>query len=324
MQVSFRRIDWEYSSPFRIAYRTWTHSETVLVELSDGKYCGRGEGFGVPLHGESVESLLDQLAAVQTDLRRCRSRAELQELLPPGGARNAVDCAFWDLEAKRSGRRAWELVEFTSRPITTDYTLSVDTPQAMSRAALAAAQYSVLKLKLNGECDVERVTAVRCVRPDALLTVDANQAWNEQQLEQWVPQLAELGVRLIEQPLPVGKDQMLAHYRGPIPLCADESCETVDSLSLITGKYQYINIKLDKCGGLTGALRLAAAAAEQGLKLMVGCMGGSSLAMAPAFIVAQVCDFADLDAPLLAKSDMPNGIRYEGSRMFAPDARLWG
>jgi L-Ala-D/L-Glu epimerase len=323
--MRFRRVDWEFVTPFRISYRTRTHAETVLVELDDGERQGRGEALGVSYHGETIATLLDQLSSVTEDVKNDISRADLQRLLPPGGARNAVDCALWDLEAKRLGRRAWDIAGMRSvRPLLTTYTLGLDTPQAMGRAALAAVRYSLLKLKLDGGDDLARVAAVRNSRPDAELSVDANMAWSEPQLRELAPRLAELGVVLIEQPLAVGQDDALARFRGPIPLCADESCQTADSLPLLLGRYEYINIKLDKTGGMTEALHLARTAKRAGLKLMVGCMGGSSLSMAPAFAVGQLCDVVDLDGPLLLKSDMSDAIGYDGSRVFPPDASLWG
>lgn len=325
MKLKAYKADWEFNSPFRIAYRERTHARTVQVELTDGDLMGRGEAAGVSYHGETVDSLLEQLVSVAPRISAGLPRDELQRLMPPGGARNALDCALWDLEAKRAGRRAWDIAGLASvRPLLTAYTLGVDTPEAMARAATAASQYSLLKLKLTGEDDIERVTAVRRARPDAHLIVDANQAWNDLQLRELTLQLAALGVTLIEQPLVIGKDGVLAEFRSSLPLCADESCQTTASLPGLAGKYQYVSIKLDKTGGLTEALRLARLARAQGFKLMVGCMGGSSLSMAPAFIVGQLCDVVDLDAPLLVKSDVPNGIRYDGSWMSAPDERLWG
>lgn len=325
MKLKAYKADWEFNSPFRIAYRERTHARTVQVELTDGDLMGRGEAAGVSYHGETVDSLLEQLVSVAPRISAGLSRDELQRLMPPGGARNALDCALWDLEAKRTGRRAWDIAGLASvRPLLTAYTLGVDTPEAMARAATAASQYSLLKLKLTGEDDIERVTAVRRARPDAHLIVDANQAWNDLQLRELTLQLAALGVALIEQPLVIGKDGVLAEFRSSLPLCADESCQTTASLPGLAGKYQYVSIKLDKTGGLTEALRLARLARAQGFKLMVGCMGGSSLSMAPAFIVGQLCDVVDLDAPLLVRSDVPNGIRYDGSWMSAPDERLWG
>jgi L-alanine-DL-glutamate epimerase-like enolase superfamily enzyme len=325
MHVEFRRVDWPFVSTFRIAYEVRTHAETVLVELKDGNLVGRGEALGVSYHGETVDSLLAQLMAVKNELVSGISRRDLQSLLPAGGARNAIDCALWDLEAKRARRRAWELAGIDSaNPLLTAYTLSMDTPKAMGRAAGSMRQYSLLKLKLSGAGDLERLAAVRRVRPDAELIVDANQSWSEQQLHEFAPRLAEIGVKLIEQPLPVGEDDVLAEFESPVPLCADESCQTTESLPSLAGKYEYVNIKLDKTGGLTEALRLARAAKEANFKLMTGCMAGSSLSMAPAFIVGQLCRVIDLDGPLLSASDVPDGIRYDGSWMFAPEASLWG
>lgn len=325
MQVNIRRVDWPFASVFRISYKASTTAETIMVELRDGDLLGRGEALGVSYHGETMDSQLAQLAAVKDKLAAGISRAELQTLLPPGGARNAVDCALWDLEAKRAGRRAWELAGInTVKPLITAYTLSLDTPEAMSKSAAAVPKCSLLKLKLTGEGDIERVEAVRAARPDVDIVVDANQAWNEKHLHEFTPVMARLGVKLIEQPMAVGKDDALRGFDSPVPLCADESCQTTDSLPALIGKYQFINIKLDKTGGLTEALRLAKAAQEAKLKIMVGCMAGSSLSMAPAFIIGQLSDVVDLDGPLLAAKDIENAIRYEGSRMFPPDVALWG
>jgi L-Ala-D/L-Glu epimerase / N-acetyl-D-glutamate racemase len=325
MQVEFRRVNWPFASTFRIAYRAQTTAETVWVELKEGALTGRGEGMCVFYHGETIDSLLAQLTTIESDLAKGISRAELQTLLPPGGARNAVDCALWDLEAKRTGRRAWTLAGIESvQPLLTAYTLSMDAPEAMGKAAAAAPNYSLLKLKLSGQDDIERVSAVRKARPDVEIIVDANQSWTERHLHELIPQLAELGVKLIEQPLPAGQDDALAGFTSPIPICADESCQTTESLPSLIGKYQYVNIKLDKTGGLTEALRLADAAQAANFKSMVGCMAGSSLGMAPAFVIGQRCSVIDLDGPLLAAADVPNPIRYEGSRMQVPPVSLWG
>lgn len=325
MQVDFRQVDWPFARAFRIAYNVSTVAETIQVQLTDGPYVGRGEGLCVSYHGETIGSMLEQLDQVKTSLCAGISRTQLPALLPPGGARNAVDCALWDLESKRSGRRAWEMAGFASvKTITTDHTIGLDTPEAMAQIAAALRQYPVLKLKLSGEDDLERVLAVRAARPDADLIVDANQAWTERELLNFVPKFAELGVKLIEQPLAVGQDDALLRYDSSVPLCADESCQTTESIPALVGKYEYINIKLDKTGGLTEALRLAREAERQHFKLMVGCMAGSSLSMAPAFIVAQLCEYADLDGPLLSSSDIAPAIRYEGGRMHQPERLLWG
>ena len=325
MFVDYRQVDWPYSRPFRIAYQTSTVAETVQVRLIDGAHVGRGEALGVSYHGETVESILAQLDAVKSSLRAGVSRADLMTLLPPGGARNAVDCALWDLEAKRIGKRVWQLAGFPSvRPIITDYTIGLDTPEATGEIAASLRNFPVLKLKLCGKDDLARVLAVRAARPDARLIVDANQAWTDRDLEDLAPRFAEVGVALIEQPLPVGRDDALAGRRHPVPLCADESCQTADSLPELVGKYQYVNIKLDKTGGLTEALRLAREAERQDFKLMVGCMAGSSLSMAPAFVVAQLCDFADLDGPLLSSVDITPAIQYKDGWMSPPEPQLWG
>jgi L-Ala-D/L-Glu epimerase len=326
MQIEFRRVDWAFASVFRIAYRTQTHAETVYVELKDGPLSGRGEGLPIMYRGETIDSMLSQIASIERVLSSGITRADLQSLLPAGGARNAIDCALWDLEAKRAGCRAWELAGIAAiAPITTDYTLSLDTPASMAQAAASARTYSRLKLKLSGDdSDLERVAAVRAARPDVEIIVDANQAWNIQQLETLTPRFADLGVILIEQPLPAGQDDILTNVKSPVPLCADESCQTRLSLPSLIGKYQFINIKLDKTGGLTEALALARDARARSLKLMVGCMGGSSLSMAPAFIIGQLCSVVDLDGPLVSAADVPHPIRYEGDRMYAPTPALWG
>lgn len=325
MQIKVRRVDWERKSVFRIAYRTQTHAQTIQLELHDGPFTGRSEALGVSYHGESMDTLLEQITDVSRRVEVGISREELRQLLPAGGARNAFDCALWDLEAKQRGKRVWELAGLTEpKELVTTYTLGLDSPAAMADAAAEARIYSHLKIKLSGEQDLERLTLIRRARPDVSLVVDANQAWTMAQLQELSPKLVALGVRLIEQPLPAGNDDALLNYRSDIPLCADESCQTSESLPALLGKYEYINIKLDKTGGLTEALRLARLAREAGLKLMVGCMGGSSLAMAPAFVVGQLCDLVDLDSPLLIKQDVPHGIAYEGCKMSVPAAALWG
>lgn len=325
MQVEFCRVEWPYSHAFRIAYRVSNVAEAVHVKMIDGSCVGCGEALGVSYRGESVESMLAQLDGVRRQLCAGISRSGLPALLPAGGARNAVDCALWDLEAKRSGKRAWELAGLSLvKPITTDHTIGLDTPEIMAQIAASLHLYPILKLKLCGEGDLERVLAVRAARPDALLIVDANQAWTQRHLEHLAPRFAKIGVKLIEQPLPAGEDDVLLRYDSPVPLCADESCQTTESLPQLVGKYQYVNIKLDKSGGLTEALRLAREAARCNFKLMVGCMAGSSLSMAPAFIVAQLCEFADLDGPLLSARDITPAIQYDGGRMSPPERALWG
>lgn len=325
MQVELLRVELRYIKPFRISYRTYAAAEGIQIHLKDGAWMGRGEAWGVGYRGETVDSMLEQLDGIKSVLSRGIERSKLATLLPAGGARCAADCALWDLEAKRAGKRAWEAAGFGAvKMLTSDYTVSVDSPEVMAKDAQDAEEYVKLKLKLKGEGDVERVRAVRAARPEAELIVDANQAWNERQLHEFTPKLAELDVKLIEQPLPVNADDALSGFDSPVPICADESCQTSESLPSLIGKYQYVNIKLDKTGGLTEALRLAREAAQRGFKLMVGCMAGSSLSMAPAFIVGQLCDFVDLDGPLLITGDVGYPIRYRGGRMSLPERALWG
>ena len=327
MKIKLQRVDRELATPLHISNASWTHARTVVVELTDGSVCGRGESNGVYYRGESQDTMERDVELARDAIEAGLDRDRLRALMPPGGARNAVDAALWDLEAKRTGKRAWAIAGMaTVRPLTTAFTLGVASPAAMGEAAAAAARrnLNVLKLKLTGEDDLDRVRAVRAGHPGARLVVDANQGWSERHLHEYPPVLATLGVELIEQPLPAGADDALLGLDSPVPFCADESCQTADSVAALVGKYQFLNIKLDKCGGLTEALLLASAAQHHGLRLMVGCMLGTSLAMAPAFIVGQLCEFVDLDAALLLVHDCEEGILYDGSVMSAPGPRLWG
>lgn len=325
MKLRIKRVDLEFVTPLRIAYRTQTHARCVVVEVEDAEGCiGRGEGLAVTYHGETADSLAAQLAALPP-LDEGIDCDSVQALLPPGGARNALDCALWDLEAKRTNTRAWTLAGiFTVRPLLSAYTLGMDSVENMASTAAELTQYPLLKIKLGGEDDLARVKHIRDARPDARIIVDANQSWDLEKLMRWAPDFADLGVELIEQPLSAGEDAALAGYSSPVPLCADESCQTSESVPRLVDQYAYVNIKLDKAGGLTEALKIAHSAAAHGMKRMVGCMAGSSLAMAPAFIIGQLCDVVDLDGPLLAKADIPNGIRYEGGLMHPPQPDLWG
>jgi L-Ala-D/L-Glu epimerase len=258
-------------------------------------------------------------------LARGLDRAALQSEMPPGAARNALDCAFWDLEAKRGGRRAYELAGLAEpKPLVTAYTISLGTPEAMAEAAARAADRPLLKVKLGSGDDRERIAAVRRAAPQAELIVDANEGWTEDILVQNLAACAQAGVTLIEQPLPEGRDDALARIKRPIPVCADESVHDRASLAALGGKYDAINVKLDKAGGLTEALALAAEAEKRGFALMVGCMVATSLAMAPAMLVAQRSSVVDLDGPLLLAKDRPDGLRYVGSRAYPSESRLWG
>jgi L-Ala-D/L-Glu epimerase len=327
MKLTLYRADWELATPLRISSASWTHAHTIVVELSDGALRGRGESNGVYYHGETQDTMARDVERVREAIEAGVDRTKLRELMPSGGARNAVDAALWDLEAKRMEKRAWSIAGMsTARPLTTAFTIGVAAPAAMGAAAAQAARrnLNVLKLKLTGDDDLARVAAVRAGHPRARIIVDANQGWSERHLHEYPPALAGLGVELIEQPLPVGADDVLRGLESPVPFCADESCQTTDSIAALEGKYQFVNIKLDKTGGLTEALLLARTAQERGLRLMVGCMLGTSLAMAPAFVVGQMCEFVDLDAALLLARDRDGGIRYDGSLMSPPEPQLWG
>lgn len=309
---------------FRISRGARTESVVVAATISVGGLRGRGECVPYPRYGESVDSVLDQIEGARGAIESGIDRSELQSLLPAGAARNALDCALWDLEAKRAGKRVWELAGLPApEPLTTAFTLSVDTPENMEQAARNAASRPLLKIKLTGDGDLARVQAVRRGAPRARMIVDANEAWTARHYESFAREIADLGVELIEQPLPAGKDDGLADVAHPVPVCADESCHDTGSLDGLGGRYEAINIKLDKTGGLTEALRLRAAARAAGRRIMVGCMIGTSLAMAPALLVAQGAEWVDVDGPLLLARDREGGFRYEGSTLQPLAAGLW-
>jgi L-alanine-DL-glutamate epimerase-like enolase superfamily enzyme len=324
-RLSVRRESWPIAGTFTISRGSKTQADVVIVELHEGGRRGRGECVPYPRYDESVESVIQQVEAMAERIEAGLSRDELIEAMPAGAARNAVDCAMWDLEAKRAGRNAWSLAGLEQpKPVVTAYTLSLDTPEKMGAVARENAHRPLLKLKLAGEGDLERVNAVRAGAPNAELIVDANEGWTVDHYRSFAPRLAALGVVMIEQPLPAGRDDGLAGLERPVPVCADESCHDTKTLDELVGKYDLVNIKLDKTGGLTEALRMKSAAEAHGLGIMVGCMVGSSLAMAPGVLLAQGARFVDLDAPLLLKRDRQPGLRYDGSTVFPPTAALWG
>jgi L-Ala-D/L-Glu epimerase len=317
---------WPYRVPFRISRGVEEALDVIVVKLEDDRgHTGRGEAAGVDYAGETMASMRGQLAAVAPAVQAGVSRAELQQLLPPGGARNALDCALWDLEAKVTGVSVWSRAGCDPpHPVTTCLTLGIDTLEATAQAAAAARAMPVLKIKVNARQHLETVRRVHEVSPDAAILVDPNQAWSLAQLNELAPQLAALGVVLIEQPVPVSAAGELAGYRGPIPLAADESCADRGSLGSLSRAFSYVNIKLDKTGGLTEALALSSAARAAGFRIMVGCMAGTSLAMAPGMVVAQGAEFVDLDGPLLHSRDRTPGIEYRNGLMQVPPRALWG
>jgi L-Ala-D/L-Glu epimerase / N-acetyl-D-glutamate racemase len=319
------RDSWPLAKPFTISRGSRTVAEVVVAEIVAGSLRGRGEGVPYSRYGETVDGVVAALEAMGEAVAGGLDRAALQSAMKPGAARNALDVAFWDLEAKESASSVWALAGIDEpKPVVTAYTLSVDTPERMAAAAQEEAHRPLLKLKLTGAGDLERVRAVRVGAPASTLIVDANEAWTLDHLRDYGPVLAELDVALIEQPLPAGHDAALAGLPRPVPLCADESCHTSADLPDLVGRYDYVNIKLDKSGGLTEGLAMLGAAREQGFKIMVGCMIGSSLAMAPALLLAQGAEFVDLDAPLLLARDRQPGLRYEGSLVYPPKPNLWG
>lgn len=318
--------DWPIRGSFTISRGAKRVARIVTVSITGGGHCGRGECVPYGRYGESVAGVLAQIESFRTRIEAGLDRAGLQAACPPGAARNALDCALWDLEAKQAGQPAWRLAGLPApAPCRTAYTLSLDTPEAMGKAAEQARGFPLLKLKLGREAIIESVTAVHRAAPGASLIVDANEAWDAGLLRQAAPRLQELNVALIEQPLPAGADEELAGIACPVPLCADESCHGQDGLPYLRGRYQYINIKLDKTGGLTAAVALARAAVAQGFGVMAGCMVGTSLAMAPAVLLAGMAGFVDLDGPLLLERDRPHGLHYgEGGVLHPPSPGLWG
>lgn len=316
---------WPVRGAFTIARDSVTEIRVVTVTLEESGALGRGECRPYGRYGESIASVTAEIEAIRTLLEAGIDRETLQASMPPGAARNAVDCALWDLAAKRSGTPVWQLAGLPQpQPVTTAYTLSLDTPDRMAEAAVAAADRPLLKLKLTGDGDLDRVRAVRAAVPATQLIVDANEGWSVSDLQTLGPTLADLGVALIEQPLPSGADDALHSITCPVPLCADESCHDRRSLDRLQGLYQLVNIKLDKAGGLTEALRLAAEARTRGFGVMVGSMLATSLSLAPAMLLATDAAWVDLDGPLLLDQDREPGLTYTGATIDPPAPALWG
>ena len=319
---------WPIAGSFAISRGSKTEAVVVVAELGDGKARGRGECVPYPRYGESVESVMTQINTMRSQLAAGLDRRALQTAMPPGAARNALDCAFWDLEAKRSGRPVHELAGLAApHALTTAYTISLGPPAAMAEAAKAATR-ALLKVKLGGSDehggDAARIAAVRAAAPKVTLIVDANEGWDERNLSRNLAACAAAGVVLVEQPLPDGGDQALAGLKRPIPVCADESAHDRASLAALVGKYDAVNIKLDKAGGLTEALAMAAEAERAGFAIMAGCMVATSLAMAPALLLAQSAQYVDLDGALLLARDRRDGLIYRDSLVFPPAPALWG
>lgn len=324
-QLTARIEEWPLHRPFRIATRTIDRFRSVTVSLTQGGIIGRGEGCAIHYLGESPESLLDQIDQVRPAIEQGAGQDDLLDLLEPGGARAGLDAALWDLEAGLGKGAVWQRTGISPRPVKTAYTLTItDTPAQLAQHARDAAAYPILKIKLDGRAPLAMLQAVRGARPDADLIVDANQSLTPNQTETLLENCPDLGVSLLEQPLPRGDDRALAQMQRSVPVFADESCQSIDDLAGLEDRYDGINIKLDKCGGLTAALHLADRARQAGFQLMVGNMLGTSLSLAPAFVLAQRCDFADLDGPLLLAQDRPGGLIFDDAGVQLPETGFWG
>jgi L-alanine-DL-glutamate epimerase-like enolase superfamily enzyme len=322
--IEAREEVWPLKEVFRISRGSRTEARVVTVTVSDGKHFGRGEGVPIKRYNQTCASIIAQIESTKSV--RDLDRDKLQQVLPPGAARDALDCALWDLEAKNSGKRVWELANMRIvGQVETSFTISLDTPEKMAAAAKAAATRPILKLKLGGESlDLSRVKAVREAAPNARLLIDANESWSPDHYRKIVPALKELDVELIEQPFPADADEVLETLDHPIPVCADESCHTAADLSRLKGRYEVVNVKLDKTGGLTEALHLCECAREGGFRLLIGCMVGTSLGMAPARLLASTAEWVDLDGPLLLARDREHSLQYDHGRIGIPARELWG
>jgi L-alanine-DL-glutamate epimerase-like enolase superfamily enzyme len=310
---------------FTISRGSKTQAEVVTCTITQDGLAGRGECVPYRRYGESVDGVLAQIKDMAAYVREGLSRQGLQQQMKPGAARNAIDCALWDLEAKQTNTRVADVLGLSAlRPLVTAFTLSLGEPEAMAAEARKHAARPLLKIKLGTEDDMSRMRAVRQAAPSARIIVDANEGWAEDNLERHMALAEALGISLIEQPLPAGQDAALARIRRLVPVCADESVHARADLQSLRDRYDAVNIKLDKTGGLTEALAMKAEAQRLGFAVMVGCMVGTSLAMAPAVLLAQDADYADLDGPLLLAADRQEGLRYEGSLVHPPEPTLWG
>jgi len=323
--LSIQTESFEIAGGFAISRGSRTHAHVLVVHLTEGNVTGRGECVPYARYGESLDSVAAQIESMRADLERGLSGKDLQNAMPAGAARNAVDCALWDLSAKLSGRTTADIAGLPPLgPLTTAFTISVGDPQKMADAAAKAAHRPLLKVKLGGVGDDERIAAVRENAPDSTLIVDANEAWDNTCFETNLDACAAAGVELIEQPLPAGEDELLAEISRQVVVCADESLHTSADLEKLRDRYDAVNIKLDKAGGLTEALKMVKKARSLDFKIMVGCMLGTSLGMAPAVVAAQGADYVDLDGPLLLSKDRDPGLRFEASTLYPPESALWG
>ncbi|MEO1280600.1 MAG: dipeptide epimerase [Pseudomonadota bacterium] len=325
MQITFQPVTFDLKRSFAITGRVRYTSDTIHVTITDGTFQGRGEASGVYYLGETISTMREQLEDFCAEGFLDLNTRSLQELLPPGGARNALDCALWDLKAKSLGRPIWSLVDMIPRRLPTVLTIGICDLDEIEERARESSSIKNLKIKLNADRPVERIEIIREVRPDAVIVVDVNQGWSIDELKEYAPTFKALGVAMIEQPIKRGDDDSLAGFDSPVPLAADESCLHSKEFESVRPYYDIFNIKLDKTGGLTEALRFADLVKRHGKRLMVGNMGGSSLAMAPSYVVGQHCTYVDIDGPLLIKRDVPDGLCYEDKdRVGLPSTQLWG
>ncbi len=325
LRFSAAAESWPIAGSFTISRGSKIAADVVVATLSDGTNTGRGECVPYPRYEETVPQVLAAFEAASARIEQGFAHGDVASLVAPHAARNALDCALWDLDAKRSGKPVWQLAGLPEpKPAVTAYTLSLGTPQEMGEAAARAASRPLLKLKLGREGDAERLRQIRANAPTSRLIVDANEGWTPENLGEMLEACASVGVELVEQPLAAGNDEALRHISRAVAVCADESAHGLEGLDGLVGKYDAINIKLDKTGGLTGAIALAKAAQERNLRIMVGCMLATSLAMAPAMLLSPFADVIDLDGPLLLKADRDPGIRFDGSLMYPPPSALWG
>jgi L-alanine-DL-glutamate epimerase-like enolase superfamily enzyme len=311
--------------PFRIARGVKTVADVITVTIRDGEALGRGEGVPYTRYGESIETSLAAIQEIRAIIEVGAGREALQSLLPAGAARNALDCALWDLEAQQAGTEVAAMIGAPApERLASALTIVIDTPEAMARAAAAIADAPLLKIKVDAEDPAARIRAVRAAAPEAALIVDPNESWDRRIVEEMQPVLVEVGAGLLEQPVPAGEDEWLEGFAPAVPICADESVHVAADLATVARRYQAVNVKLDKAGGLTAALELAQAARDRGLGLMTGCMVSSSLSIAPALHVARLSDFVDLDGPVWLKEDRSGGVREEAGMLIPPTAGFWG
>jgi L-alanine-DL-glutamate epimerase-like enolase superfamily enzyme len=324
MKMTIEHIQFPLAESISITGYTFTVTDTVRVTLEDKGISGRGEAVGVYYTGDTVTKCTEQLEAIRDDVEQGLTFDKIQSLLPSGGARNALDCAYWDYQAKRQDKTIWQLLNMSPKKLTSVFTLGMQSAEKMANAASKSQDYPMLKIKLDNNDPIGKLTAIRAVRPNVKLVIDINQGWTMEELIAYAPECAKLGVAMIEQPLKRGADAELAGYRSPVLLGADESCLDLAEYKKVAAYYDVINIKLDKCGGLTEAMEIVKQANADGKKLMVGNMTGTSLGMAPAYVIGQFCQFVDIDGPLILAEDIENGLTYHKGIVELPNKKLWG